>query len=180
MGGKLSPIIIVVLLVLVIVIAIVVYGVVTGTGGFTNNSNSNTQQSENTFVEIHAMNIFSKSYSEIKKDADGTSQDSEKAENYTLNTSRIKSTMKSYANTLVNHVEKNGDVITMENGTQLHPAGENRQKELIMYLPEEAVANSEMKKELENIAKQVQSETGVKVVYQYKDKVFTEAEKEKE
>lgn len=136
------------------------------------------KQSENTFVEIHAMNIFSKSYSEIKKDADGTSQDGEKAQNYTLNTSRVKSTMKSYANTLANHVEKNGDAITMENGTQFHPASENRQKELVMYLPEETASNSEMKKELENIAKQIQSETGVKVVYQYKDKVFTKTEKE--
>lgn len=136
------------------------------------------KQSENTFIEIHAMNIFSKSYSEIKKDADGTSQDSEKADNYILNTGRIKSTMKSYANTLNNHVEKKGDVITMENGTQVHPASENRQKELIMYLPEEAALSSEMKKEIEDIAKQVQSETGVKVICQYKDKVFTEKEKE--
>lgn len=131
------------------------------------------RQSENTFVEIHAMNVFSKSYSEIKKDADGTSQDSEKSESYTLNVSKVKSTMKSYANTLNNNVQKTGDTITMENGTQLHLASENRKKELVMYIPEEAAANSEIKQELENIAGQIQSEMGVKVVYQYKDKVFT-------
>lgn len=127
-------------------------------------------QETNTFTEVHSMNIFNKSYANHTGNGDSADQ-------YTIKKSSVKSAIKSYANGMVSNVNKAGEEIIMEDGTRMQTAREDlqhRNKELIIYVPEETQGVSENKKTMDEIAQEVQGETGVKVIIKYKDKAFTD------
>lgn len=125
-----------------------------------------------TFVSVHAMNIYSKSYSTYNKDPDtgkGVYTFTDK------NRKAIKADIKKYANSLKNDIEKakrKGYVIC-EDGTKVEiDKSGDYSAYLVMVVP--ADSSGEAKTLLNEIAREVESETGCKVDYTYRDKALTQ------
>ena len=96
-------------------------------------------------------------------------------DNYSLKKSKIKSTVKGYANKLLTNIGKIDDSITMEDGTQCQTALESvkhRSAEIILVVPEEAKSNADNLAILNEIAAEIEAETGVKVNTTYRDKAL--------
>ncbi len=128
-------------------------------------------QETNTFTSVHSMNVFSPSYSDYNKVA---AKDSD-PENYSLKKDKIKGTVKGYATTLKENVNKIGDNITMEDGTQCQTAQEStkhRNTEIILVVPTEAKSNADNLAILNEIAAEIEAETGVKVNITYRDQAL--------
>ncbi len=128
-------------------------------------------QDTNTFTSIHSMNVFSATYSDYQKVAANDADPS----NYSLKKSKIKSTVKGYANKLLDNVNKIDENITMEDGTQCQTALESvkhRNTEIILVVPEEAKSNADNLAILNEIAAEIEAETGVKVNITYRDKAL--------
>lgn len=128
-------------------------------------------QDTNTFTSVHSMNVFSATYSDYQKVA---SNDAD-PDNYSLKKSKIKSTVKGYANNLLDNVNKIDENITMEDGTQCQTALESvrhRNAEIIIVVPEEAKSNADNLAILNEIAAEIEAETGVKVNITYRDKAL--------
>lgn len=128
-------------------------------------------QDTNTFTSVHSMNVFSATYSDYQKVAANESA----PDNYTLKKSKIKSTVKGYANKLLNNINKIDENITMEDGTQCQIALESvqhRNAEIILVVPEEAKSNADNLAILNEIAAEIEAETGVKVNITYRDKAL--------
>ncbi len=126
--------------------------------------------STNTFTEVHSMNVFNQTYSKHTGTGD-------KASDYTLNKSKIKSTVKSYAKKEEQNVKKIDEMIVLENGTEVQTAKESvkhRNMEMILYVPQEAKDNADSTKILDEIASEIEAENNVKVIIRYEDKAFTE------
>ena len=128
-------------------------------------------QDTNTFTSVHSMNVFSATYSDYQKVA---SNDAD-PDNYSLKKNKIKSTVKGYANNLLDNVNKIDENITMEDGTQCQTALESvrhRNAEIIIVVPEEAKSNADNLAILNEIAAEIEAETGVKVNITYRDKAL--------
>lgn len=128
-------------------------------------------QSTNTFTSVHSLNVFAASYSEFVGAA-GSESD---ADLYTLQKSKIKSAVKSYANKLNKNVGKIDDSITMESGAEVQTAWEtvqHRNKKIVLVVPEEAKTNSDNLAVLNQIASEIKAETGVEVSITYRDKAL--------
>lgn len=128
-------------------------------------------QESNTFTSVHSMNVFSATYSDYQKVAASESD----SENYSLNKNKIKSTVKGYANKLLDNIDKIDENITMEDGTECQTALESvqhRNAELILVVPEEAKSNADNLAILNEIAAEIEAETGVKVNITYRDKAL--------
>lgn len=128
-------------------------------------------QVSNTFTSVHSMNVFSATYSDYQKVAANEAD----PDNYSLKKSKIKSTVKGYANKLLDNINKIDDNITMEDGTQCQTALESvqhRNAEIILVVPEEAKSNADNLAILNEIAAEVEAETGVKVNITYRDKAL--------
>lgn len=123
-------------------------------------------ESTNTFTEIRSMNVFNKTYANCEGDTGDVNH-------YILVESKIKSTVKSYANKVNTNTEKIGEQIEMNDGTRKNAAVSDRKKELILYVPEEAKEKTENKAVLDKVAADVEKDTGVKVRIIYEDKAFT-------
>lgn len=128
-------------------------------------------QNTNTFTSVHSMNVFSVTYSDYQKVA----ANEKDPDNYSLKKSKIKSTVKGYANKLLTNIGKIDDSITMEDGTQCQTALESvkhRSAEIILVVPEEAKSNADNLAILNEIAAEIEAETGVKVNTTYRDKAL--------
>lgn len=128
-------------------------------------------QDSNTYTSVHSMNVFSATYSDYQKIAAKETD----PENYSLKKSKIKGTVKGYANKLNTNISKIDDSITMEDGTQCQTAKESvqhRNAVIILVVPEEAKANSDNLAILNEIAAEIEAETGVKVNITYRDKAL--------
>lgn len=128
-------------------------------------------QDTNTFTSVHSMNVFSASYSDYQKVAAKGND----PRNYSLKKNKIKATVKQYANTLLKNVSKAGDNIKLEDGTDCQTAREDvrhRTAEIILVVPEEAKANSNNLAVLNEIAAEIEEETGVKVFITYRGKAL--------
>lgn len=128
-------------------------------------------QNTNTFTSVHSMNVFSVTYSDYQKVA----ANEKDPDNYFLKKSKIKSTVKGYANKLLTNIGKIDDSITMEDGTQCQTALESvkhRSAEIILVVPEEAKSNADNLAILNEIAAEIEAETGVKVNTTYRDKAL--------
>jgi maltose-binding protein MalE len=83
--------------------------------------------------------------------------------------------VKGYANKLLDNVNKIDENITMEDGTQCQTALESvqhRNAEIIIVVPEEAKSNADNLAILNEIAAEIEAETGVKVNITYRDKAL--------
>ncbi len=128
-------------------------------------------QDTNTFTSVHSMNVFSESYSDYQK----VVANEVAPDNYSLDKSKIKSVVKSYANKLLENINKIDEKITMEDGTQCQTALESvqhRNAEIILVVPEEAKENADNLAILNEIAAEIETETGVKVNITYRDKAL--------
>lgn len=129
-------------------------------------------QDTNTFTSVHSMNVFSSTYSDYRKVAINESD----PENYTLKKSKIKGVVKGYARKLKSNVDKIGDNIIMEDGTDCQTAQEkvkHRSAVIILVVPEEAKGTTKNLTILNEIAKEIEEETGVKVSITYRQKALT-------
>ena len=128
-------------------------------------------QNSNTFKSVHSMNVFSATYSDYQKVA----ANEKNPENYTLKKDKIKSVAKKYANSLLNNIDDIDENITMKDGTECQTALESvrhRNAEIILVVPEEAKADSDNLAILNEIASEIEAETGVKVSITYRDKAL--------
>lgn len=128
-------------------------------------------QDSNTFTSVHSMNVFSATYSDYQKVAANEADPG----NYSLKKNKIKSTVKGYANKLLDNINKIDENITMEDGTQCQTALESvqhRNAEIILVVPEEAKSNADNLAILNEIAAEIEAETGVKVNITYRDKAL--------
>lgn len=125
-------------------------------------------QDTNTFKSVNSINVFSTSYSDYQK----ITADGKDPSNYTLKKSKIKSVVKGYATKLQGSINKIDDVITLDDGTECETAKESvkhRNAEMILVVPEEAKKNSDSLAILNEIASEIEDETGVKVSITYRD-----------
>ena len=128
-------------------------------------------QDSNTFTSVHSMNVFSATYSDYQKVAANEADPG----NYSLKKNKIKSTVKGYANKLLDNINKIDENITLEDGTQCQTALESvqhRNAEIILVVPEEAKSNADNLAILNEIAAEIEAETGVKVNITYRDKAL--------
>lgn len=128
-------------------------------------------QDSNTFTSVHSMNVFSATYSDYQKVAANEADPG----NYSLKKNKIKSTVKGYANKLLDNINKIDENIAMEDGTQCQTALESvqhRNAEIILVVPEEAKSNADNLAILNEIAAEIEAETGVKVNITYRDKAL--------
>ena len=124
-------------------------------------------QDSNTFTAVHSMNVFAASYSDYVRSGDGT-----KASDYILKREKIKAALKAYANALNRAVDSISESIEMSDGTDCQTALEktmHREKVLIIVVPEEATEFASL---LQEIANEIEQETGVKVNITYRDKAL--------
>lgn len=124
-------------------------------------------QDTNTFSSVHSLNVFTSTYSEYDKTG---SQN--KVDNYTLKDDSVKRTIKGYAKKLSEDTDKVGDMLTMEDGRQVQTANDEimkRKMKLIVVVPEEASKNQEMLDSLNQLAAEIEEETGVKVNLTYRE-----------
>ncbi len=129
-------------------------------------------QDTNTFTSVHSMNVFSASYSDYNK----VSGDAADPENYTLKKDKIKATVKQYGNKLKSNIDKIDEFITMSDGTKCQTAKESVQQRtavIILVVPEEAKQSGSNLAILNEIAKEIEEETGVKVSITYRDKALS-------
>ncbi len=127
-------------------------------------------QDTNTFTAVHSINVFSASYSQYNSGASGTG-----ADKYDLNKDSIKSKVKSYATDLKKSVNKIGENIEMEDGTECMTGQSDtvqRNHELIIVVPDETRSSSESLSTMNEIAEEIERETGVKVKITYRDKAL--------
>lgn len=126
----------------------------------------------NTFTSVHSMNVFCPSYSDyLKVKDDGADQ-----ANYTLKKSQIKSVLKRYANDLLKSMNKISSPIIMDDGREceINPAGAKAgNAELSIIVPEEVLADPEKVALLNEIAAEIEAETGVKVNLSYREKALS-------
>ncbi len=126
------------------------------------------EQSTNTFKSVHSMNVFSASYSDYNNvGATDTSP-----ENYSLKKSKIKSKVKGYATKLTKNINKINETITMKDGTECHTALESvqhRNAEIVLVVPVEARSNADNLAILNEVAREIEAETGVKVKITYRE-----------
>lgn len=128
-------------------------------------------QSTNTFTEVYSINPFSASYSDYNASGDGS------ADCYSFKSSVIKSKLKSYANKVKKDVSKVDVELKMSDGRTVQTAKESvreRNKEIIIVVPDEAADSNSNKKKLNDIANEIEEETGVKVTITYRDKALGE------
>lgn len=128
------------------------------------------EKSSNTFKSVHSLNVFSASYSDYQKISEENSVD-----NYTLKKSKIKGATKKYANDLLKNVGKIDGNITMDNGATCQVPAKNektRNSVIILTVPEEANTDAEMIAILNEISREIEAETGVKVNITYRDKAL--------
>jgi len=123
-------------------------------------------QDSNTFTSVHSMNVFSATYSDYKEVAVYS--------NYFLKKSKIKSVVKGYATKLNKNIDKIEDSIIMEDGSSCQTALEkvqHRNARIILVVPEEAKEKSDADNLaiLNEIAAEIEEETGVKVDITYRD-----------
>lgn len=126
-------------------------------------------QSGNTFKSVHSVNVFSASYSDYHKVA----ADESDPANYQLKKDKIKGTVKNYSSKLLNSIGAVDENITMADGTECQTAKESvqhRSAEIILVVPEEAKKNGDNLAILNEIATEIEMETGVKVSITYRDK----------
>ena len=86
--------------------------------------------------------------------------------------SKIKSAVKGYANKLNTNVKKIDDTITMEDGTKCQTAVESvqhRNAEIILVVPVEAKSDANNLAIMNEIAAEIEAETGVKVNITYRE-----------
>ncbi len=122
-------------------------------------------QSSNTYSSIYSINVFSASYSDYQ--IDDTKENS--ASNYSIKKDKVKVLIKGYAKDLIKDTKAIDEVITMDNGTDYETLQEARSTKLIIILPQEARSSSENLKILNEIAREIQNETGVKVTLTYRE-----------
>lgn len=126
-------------------------------------------QDKNTFTTVNSMNVFLSSYSDYEKVSNDT------LNNYKPKKSQIKATAKKYAVKLVKDVDKIDVDIKMEDGTVCQTAKEDvkhRNKEMILVVPEEASESKEIVSTLNEVASEIEQETGVKVKITYRQSAF--------
>lgn len=127
-------------------------------------------QSTNTFTAVHSINVFSASYSQFNSNAEGSG-----ADKYELKENAIKSKVKSYANDLKNAVKKIGENVEMEDGTECMTGQSDtiiRNHELIIVVPDETRKSQDALDAMNDIATEIEQETGVKVTITYRDKAL--------
>lgn len=125
------------------------------------------EQESNTFTSVHSINVFNATYSQYTGRGSSGS-----ADDYVLNEEKIKATVKSYAQALNKNVDKIGDNITLDDGTDCQTATEDimhRNREITLVVPYEASKSDDAKSKLNAIAKEIEEETGVKVSVTYRD-----------
>ena len=124
-------------------------------------------QGSNTFTTVNSINVFSASYSQYNSGVDGKG-----AEKYSLKKDTIKAKAKSYATKLKNDVRKIGDTLEMEDGRSCM-TGESdtveRKYQLILVVPDETRESSDALTIMNEIASEIETETGVKVSITYRD-----------
>lgn len=128
-------------------------------------------QDSNTFKSVNSLNVFSASYSDYQKVAAKASD----PENYSFKKDKIKGTVKGYANDLLNSIDDIDENIIMKDGTECQTAQEkvqHRKAEVILVVPEEAKKNGDNLAILNEIAAEIEAETGVKVSITYRDKAL--------
>ena len=124
-------------------------------------------QDTNTFTSVHSINVFAATYSEYQKRSA-----SDPASNYTLKKDTIKAVAKNYATTLQKNVNKIDENITMSDGTECMTAKDKvtpRKCEIILVIPSEAKDNRDSLATLNEIAEEIEAETGVRVNLTYRD-----------
>lgn len=122
-------------------------------------------QGTNTFTSVHSVNIFSASYSDYQQN--DTEENS--ASNYSIKKDKVKALLKGYAKDLLKSISGIDGLITMDDGTQFQIGGDRRIAKLIIVVPKEAKSISSNLNILNEIAKEIESETGVKVTLTYRE-----------
>lgn len=124
-------------------------------------------QDTNTFTAVHSINVFSSSYAQYSFDESKSG-----ADKYTLRKDVIESVVRRYANGLKKDVRRIGENIEMEDGTSCM-TGESdtvtRNHELFIVVPKES---EQFNRTMNEIADEVERETGVKVYITYRDKAL--------
>lgn len=118
----------------------------------------------NTFASVHSVNVFSASYSDYQQNA----EEENSAANYSIKKDKVKVLLKSYAKALLKAIGGVDGLITMDNGTQCQSIDKERKANLIIIVPKEAGFGSNLKI-LNDIAKEIENETGVKVTLTYRE-----------
>ena len=124
-------------------------------------------QDSNTFTSVHSINVFNATYSQYTGSGSSGS-----ANDYVLDEAKIKATVKGYAQALNKNVNKIGDNIILDDGTDCQIATEDvmhRSREITLVVPFEASKSDDAKSKLNTIAEEIEEETGVKVSVTYRD-----------
>lgn len=119
-------------------------------------------QDTNTFTSVHSINVYSASYSNYSKDSDPQ---------YELKANAIKSQVKGYVNNLKKSIDKVDVNLTMEDGTTCQTAKENvthRSAQLMVAVPSSVLDDAKAKENLNQLAVEIEAETGVKVNWTYR------------
>lgn len=122
-------------------------------------------QSTNTFTSVNSVNVFSASYSEYQHNE--TQENS--ASNYSIKKDKVKSLIKGYAKDLIRSIKAIDEAIAMDDGAKCEITDKNRGAKLIIVIPKEARSDSGNLKILNEIAKEIERETGVKVTLTYRE-----------
>ena len=131
-------------------------------------------QATNTYTTVNSMNVFCPSYANYNGPEGGEAD----ATNYTFNKSKMKSNAKRYCTKLVKDVGKIGDSITLADGSEVMTASESvqhRNCEMVFIVPIEAQNSAECVQTLNEIAAEIEAETGVKVTISYRELAFPNA-----
>ena len=128
-------------------------------------------ENSNTYKSVISINVFSSTYSEFKQKTKNGAPE----QNYTLKKDTIKSAVKKNANNLNDSMGKISNSLKMENGNSVTVPLSNekeRNAEIILIVPNEVNTTNDNLATMNEIAKEIEQETGVKVTITYREKAL--------
>lgn len=117
------------------------------------------------YSAVSSLNIFASKYSKFSGD------DQNNPDLYTLNSDVTEKSIIRLADKLKDNISKNSGKLQTEKGIHIPDFSGEKQGTLILVIPEEA-KNSDFGKFSDIIAEHVKSETGIKIVYEYREKAL--------
>ena len=118
------------------------------------------------YTMINSLNVFAQTYSEC------SSPGSKRAADYSIKEAALEKVISGYATELLECIEAKAGSLQFENGIHVPDSRENFTAELIIVVPSEAGAEASVKKVLEKTAEKILKDTGVTVVYEYREKAL--------
>lgn len=125
----------------------------------------------NTYKSVISVNVFSASYSDFSQKTKNGAQE----QNYTIKKDAVKSVIRKQANNLKDSTDKVNDSLKMDSGSTLSVPSKSEKKrnnEIIVVMPSEVNTTNGNLATVNEIAKEIEQETGVKVTITYREKAL--------